>query len=105
MLVVSKERKKTLSKNCLINLTNPNKIIKDLFNGPVKAGKSMLIDKEYNGVDICESDKISLWKYADRNVDNFEMLSTKRINIDYAAEYKDKLWRFLIKDNPYVSIK
>lgn len=103
VITVSKERNKPLSKNCSLNLTNPNKTIKDLFNGPVKAGKSLLIDKEYNGVDICDSDKISLWKYADEKLDKFEMLSTKRINIDYAAEYKDKLWRFLIKDNPYVS--
>jgi len=34
----------------------------------------------------------------------FEVEATKRINIDYAEEWKDKLWRFVIKGNKYVSV-
>jgi DNA-3-methyladenine glycosylase len=30
-------------------------------------------------------------------------MSGPRIGIDYAEEWKDKPWRFWIKDNPYVS--
>ena len=30
---------------------------------------------------------------------------SKRINIDYAQEAKDFLWRFYIPDNPYLSVK
>ncbi len=32
-----------------------------------------------------------------------QILRTKRINIDYAEEAKDYLWRFIVKDNPYIS--
>ncbi len=34
----------------------------------------------------------------------FEIEIDKRINIDYAEEAKDYLWRFYIKDNKYVSV-
>ena len=41
----------------------------------------------------------------DDNYNNFEIVETKRIGIDYAEEAKDYLWRFTIRDNPYVSVK
>ena len=41
----------------------------------------------------------------DDNYNNFEIVETKRIGIDYAEEAKDFLWRFYIKDNIYVSKK
>ena len=34
---------------------------------------------------------------------NQMITATPRINIDYAEEYKDKLWRFFLKDNEYIS--
>ena len=36
---------------------------------------------------------------------NIEIVETTRIGIDYAEEAKDFLWRFYIKNNPYVSKK
>ena len=35
----------------------------------------------------------------------FEIAASKRINIDYAEEAKDFLWRFSIQGNPFVSVK
>ena len=35
----------------------------------------------------------------DGNSENFEIVESKRIGIDYAEEVKDFLWRFYIKDN------
>jgi DNA-3-methyladenine glycosylase len=35
----------------------------------------------------------------------FEIIESTRINIDYTEEYKDKLWRFYIKDDKYISKK
>ena len=35
----------------------------------------------------------------------FDIVKEKRVNIDYAEEYRDKLWRFYIKENPFVSVK
>jgi DNA-3-methyladenine glycosylase len=34
---------------------------------------------------------------------DFEIVSTLRINIDYAGEAKDYPWRFVIKNNKFVS--
>ena len=41
----------------------------------------------------------------DEYSEDFEVVETKRIGIDYAEEAKDFLWRFYIKDNVYVSKK
>jgi DNA-3-methyladenine glycosylase len=34
-----------------------------------------------------------------------QIQTAKRIGIDYAEEFVDKLWRFYIKDNQYISKK
>jgi len=81
----------TLSKGKLIELTN----------GPAKCGMSLNIDKSFNAVDLVNSDKVFLIN--DPTNSKFDIEITKRINIDYAQEYKDKLWRFIIKGNPFVS--
>lgn len=78
------------------------KEIKNLTNGPGKLCKALNIDKKCNGKEllgeeiyICEPNK----------TDKFIITSSKRINIDYAEEYKDVNWRFFIEDNVYVSKK
>ena len=58
------------------------------------------IDRGLSGKSIFGSEL-----YIEDNSDNdFEIVVDKRINIDYAEEYKDKLWRFYIKNNKYVSV-
>ena len=78
-----------------------SKKIKDLTNGPGKICKAIEIDKSFNGFDLRKKGGIYL-------IDNpgytFEMGISKRINIDYAEEWKDKLWRFFIKGNEFVSV-
>ena len=32
-----------------------------------------------------------------------EVVESKRVGVDYAGDWKDKPWRFYIKNNPYVS--
>ena len=46
-----------------------------------------------------------LYTSTDDNNEDFEIVASKRIGIDYAEEAKDFLWRFYIKDNIYVSKK
>lgn len=82
-------------------LENPSRVLKDYFNGPAKSGMSMGIDKSYNGEDCLNSTRISLFEYSSEP--KFEIVSTPRVNIDYAGEYVDKPWRFYIKNNGYVS--
>ena len=76
--------------------------IKKLTNGPYKLCLAYLIDKDLNGDKLYEQGKI----YLEESEENdFEIVKTKRIGIDYAEEAKDFLWRFYIKDNDFVSKK
>ncbi|QUH21706.1 DNA-3-methyladenine glycosylase [Alkaliphilus sp. B6464] len=81
-----------LTKKQIINLTS----------GPGKLCMAMGITKLNNSMDLCGD---ILW-IEDSNEDNvFEVVTTTRINIDYAEEAIDFPWRFYIKDNPFISKK
>lgn len=71
---------------------------KNLSNGPAKLTKALKIDKSFNGKDIFSNNF-----YLENGDNNFEIVESKRIGIDYAKEAKDYLYRFYIKDNNYVS--
>ncbi len=71
-------------------------------NGPGKLCKYLGIDKAFNQLDLTTSDILYL---EDDGYIVSEIVETKRINIDYAEEDKDRLWRFYIKNNLYVSKK
>ncbi len=66
------------------------------LNGPGKLCRFLKIDKSLNGEDVTTSKK--LW-FEDNGtkVKPSQIIRTKRIGIDYAGKYKDKLWRFMIK--------
>lgn len=81
-----------------------NRIIKskkeqDLTNGPGKLCTALKIDKSLNGCDITKKGEL----YITEGEDIEEVVTAKRINIDYAEEYKDKHWRFYIKGSKFVS--
>ena len=83
---------KELNKKEKINLTN----------GPGKMCKALNIDKKDNFKKLDKDNSI----YLEFNLENnIEISESKRIGIDYAEEAKDFLWRFYIKENPYVSKK
>lgn len=75
--------------------------VKNLCNGPGKLSKAMGIGKNEYGINLC-GDELYL-----ETVDNFEptVISTRRINIDYAGEAANYLWRFIDKDNSFISVK
>ncbi|MGP3779605.1 DNA-3-methyladenine glycosylase [Halanaerobium saccharolyticum] len=73
---------------------------KDLTNGPGKLSQALKIDKSFDGCNLVENNSLYL---TDGGTEDFEIESSPRINIDYAEEYKDKKWRFFIKNNKYVS--
>jgi DNA-3-methyladenine glycosylase len=75
---------------------------KTLTNGPGKLCKAMYISKEHNGMDLCRDE---IYIIDNESNDKFQIGSSPRINIDYAEEYKEFLWRFFIKENLYVSKK
>lgn len=75
----------------------------DLASGPGKLCTALNITREQNGKSLT-GDTIWIEAPAEQIPEN-EILRAKRIGIDYAEEYKDKLWRFYIKENPHVSKK
>ena len=76
--------------------------IKNLTNGPGKLCKAFNITKEHNGEDLTGN---RLFICEEENAENYNIVKTKRIGIDYAEEARDYLWRFYIENNPYISAK
>ena len=74
--------------------------IKLLCNGPGKLSQAMGITRNNYGDDLCGE---MLYLEEGITIPKEQILRTKRINIDYAEEAKDYLWRFIVKDNPYIS--
>lgn len=81
------------------NRSIKSKKMQSLTNGPGKLCQALSIDKSLNGTDLIYGNQLYLLDHQEE----FEIEASKRINIDYAEEYKDKLWRFSIKDNSFVS--
>ncbi|MCX7885174.1 MAG: DNA-3-methyladenine glycosylase [Caloramator sp.] len=75
-----------------------NREIINLTNGPSKLCSALKIDKSFNKKDICSKNF-----YVAEGISGFDIKEAKRINIDYAEEAKDFLWRFYIKGNKFVS--
>ncbi|MDQ5983482.1 MAG: putative 3-methyladenine DNA glycosylase [Eubacteriales bacterium SKADARSKE-1] len=68
--------------------------INQKLNGPGKLTKSLNIDRSLNGENLITSDK--LWIEDDNYKCDYSL--AKRVGIDYATdEYKNKLWRFIMK--------
>lgn len=67
--------------------------LKGFTNGPGKLCKALSLDRSHNGIDLC-GDQIYLEKGTG---ENFHVIATKRVGIDYAEEAKDYLWRFYIE--------
>lgn len=75
--------------------------IKCLTNGPGKLCIALLIDKNLSGEDLCGDE---LYIEEGEN-EKFNIISSKRVGIEYAEEATDYLWRFYIEGNKYVSVK
>lgn len=84
------------------NLSDLNKRqMKNLTNGPGKLCMALEIDKTLNKEDL-NGNRLYI-KYPEVKED-FTILRSKRVGIDYAEEAIDYLWRFYIKDNQNVSV-
>ena len=77
----------------------PSSKLKNLTNGPSKLCKALAIDNTLNGIDLLGDE---LYIIPGKGLKN-EIIATPRINIEYAEEDKDKPWRFIIKDNSFLS--
>lgn len=72
----------------------------NLCSGPGKLCAAMGISKAQNEIDLCGE---KLYLLSGQTVSPECIVSTPRINIDYAKDARSYLWRFIIKDNPFLS--
>ena len=88
----------------------------DLTNGPGKLCQAMHIDRGLDGYDLVKGSELYIIDPEESVVNSSEkteciksenkqlnIVAAKRIGIDYAGEYKEKLWRFYIGGNEFVS--
>jgi DNA-3-methyladenine glycosylase len=74
----------------------------NLTNGPSKLCMAMGISKAQNKTDLTAS---PLYIMDAPLVPQKEIVETTRIGIDYSGEWKNKSWRFYIRNNRFVSVK
>ena len=74
-------------------------VLENLTTGPGKLCQALGITaKAHDGVDLSGN---LLW--LSPNIQKYEFNAVPRVGIDYAQEYKDKPWRFYIKNNSFIS--
>ena len=77
--------------------------ITDLCSGPAKLTQALRIDRDFNGVDLCNR-KSDLWLEPDRSIPVRSIRRGPRIGLGATPEpWLSKPWRFWLKDNPFVS--
>ncbi len=75
------------------------KVDKTLTTGPGALAQALGITKLHNKISLLSD---TVW-VEDRNIAVPAIQATTRVGIDYAAEYKDKPWRYYIEGNKWVS--
>lgn len=73
---------------------------RNLTNGPGKLCMAMGIDRSFDAADLLGN---KVWLEERDRIPRSRIMSGPRIGIDYAEEWIDKLWRFWIKGNSFVS--
>jgi DNA-3-methyladenine glycosylase len=96
---------KTIYKNRKKFFTQNSKLNPQLSNGPGKFCQAFMIDKNLNGENLISSQKIYLAQNSQETIKSAQIKKAKRIGIDYAGSYKNKLWRYYLKNNLFISQK
>ena len=76
-----------------------------LSSGPGSLAVALGINRHHTGINMLESNT-DIW-IEDRQIyyDEDQIVSTTRIGIDYAEEWKHMPWRFYVKDSKWISKK
>ena len=84
----------------LMKIRRKKNNLRDLCSGPGKLTQAMGITKNHYGIDLC-GEEIFI-----EEVENFtpDITATKRINIDYAGDAANYLWRFILTDSKFISV-
>lgn len=77
------------------------KNLRELCSGPGKLSQALGVTKNFYGADLC-GDEIFI-----ETAENFHanIISTPRINVNYAGAAANYLWRFVAAGNNFVSVK
>lgn len=75
-----------------------------LTNGPGKLCQAMGITRALDGVHLNKAWGNVVWLEPGIEIAPSDVVPAKRIGIDYAGEWKEKLWRFYINGNLHVSV-
>ena len=87
----------------LLRALEPIACIGPNTRGPGRLCKAMGINLQHYGADLCES---TLFVAQSPDTDQpFDIVARPRIGVDYAGEWADKLLRFYIAGNPFISKK
>ncbi|MCK4592500.1 DNA-3-methyladenine glycosylase [Candidatus Parcubacteria bacterium] len=78
-----------------------NRVSTRPLNGPAKLCREFEIDRELNGYNLTLGRK--LWIENKEKIKPIRIKKSKRVGVDYAGIWKDRLLRFYIKDNKFVS--
>jgi DNA-3-methyladenine glycosylase len=73
--------------------------VRQLTNGPGKVCQAFAIDRRLNGFDLVGA---VLYIEDDGEIPD-AIVATTRVGVDYAGPWKDKPWRFYVRDHPAVS--
>ena len=79
--------------------------LKNLTSGPGKLCQAFGIDKKINYLSATGNDATLFITDSKITIPKSKIKKAKRIGVDYAGRWKDKLLRFYIKDNSFVSKK
>ena len=71
-----------------------------LCSGPGKLCRALAVGMEQYGLDLC-GPELYLTEY--RDFSPAEICVSPRVNVDYALNCRDRLWRFFVKDSPFFS--
>jgi DNA-3-methyladenine glycosylase len=74
----------------------------NLTDGPGKLCIALGINRKLDAADLLGND---VWIEDAEKISRAQIASGPRVGIDYAEEWRDKPWRFWVKDNPFVSRK
>src|ERR1043166_617207 len=84
----------------LMRRRRPGRSEYELTSGPGRLCLAMGIDRGLDKADLLGN---RVWIEEGVSVSPREIARGPRIGIDYAENWKDKPWRFWVKDNPFVS--
>ena len=75
-------------------MQNDNLKFKNL-KGPGILCRELKIDRKLNNVDLIKSEELWIEDSVEK-IKSTQIKKGKRIGVDYAGSYKDKLWRFYL---------